>query len=430
MRTALGYGPLVEAVAHDLAVAGGPVYAVPINASVAGVAGSVSYTRASGTASTGTLAVTGAPYDDFQVRIQITRDGANLAAGTAAFIYSLDGGDNYSPEIAVPTGGVYSPTGTGLTLTWSNGAGTAFRTGDIESFDCTAPGYASNDITAAVTVALARTEQYEFIHLVGKASAAAGTATVFGVLDTLMTTAETAYRYIFAIMQAADDTDSNLEAAFASLTSRRVAVCAGFEELISPISGRKYKRPISWSASSRVASIPIGQHLGRVRTGPIANVTAITRDERLTPGMDEARFLTTTTLIGLAGFWFTRGRLMSPTGSDFEQIHHRRVMDTACRIARAQVLQYLNDDLQVDNAGLIDEATARDIEANVGVALRAAIVQTGQASDSSIVIDRAANILSTGTVPVKVRVRPKGYAEHLSVDIGFVNPALVAALAS
>jgi hypothetical protein len=372
--------------------------------------------------------VTGAPYDDFEVIAKITRGGANLAAATAAFVYSLDGGDTWSPEIAMPTSGVYSPADTDLTLTWTNGAGTAFRVGDKFAFNCTAPGYSTSDLGDAIDVALARPEVYRFIHVIGRASSASGSATMFGTLSTKMDEAETQFRYIFGLMQAADDTDGNLISAFASLVSSRVGVCAGFDELTSQISGRLYKRPLSWSASARLARIPIGEHLGRVASGPIKGITALTRDENATPGLDAARFITARTLVGKVGFYFTRGRLMSATGSDFDQIHKRQVMDVACETVRGAMLEYLNEDLAVDELGLIDEAAARDIETNVGVKLKAAVVQNGQASAASVTVDRASNILSTGIVPVKVRVRPNGKAEDIEVDIGFENPALTAAL--
>ena len=39
-------------------------------------------------------------------------------------------------------------------------------------------------------------------------------------------------------------------------------------------------------------------------------------------------------------------------------------------------------------------------------------------------IDRTANISSTQTMPVTIRVLPLGYARFITVDIGFKNPAL------
>ena len=98
IKDALGTGPLAEAAAHSLEIAGGPVMTVPVSASVPGAAGAV--TRV-GTGTAG-LGVSGAPKDSYQVEVHVTRAATGLAAAAAAFIFSVDGGDTFSPEIAVP----------------------------------------------------------------------------------------------------------------------------------------------------------------------------------------------------------------------------------------------------------------------------------------------------------------------------------------
>jgi hypothetical protein len=41
-----------------------------------------------------------------------------------------------------------------------------------------------------------------------------------------------------------------------------------------------------------------------------------------------------------------------------------------------------------------------------------------------VVVNRSANILSTSTLPVTVRITPLGYMKYISTNIGFTNPAL------
>ncbi len=160
VKTALGVGPLTEAVAHSLEVAGGPVLAVPVTASVAGVAGTVSHT---GTG-TSTMTVSGAPKDGFEVQVKITRAGASLTALTAAFEYSLDGGDTFSPEIAVPANGVYVLGASGCTITFAAGT---FVANDLYSFDCTAPGFSTSDLGTALDALKASSYKFGCIHVVG-----------------------------------------------------------------------------------------------------------------------------------------------------------------------------------------------------------------------------------------------------------------------
>lgn len=159
-------GKLAEAAALAFGEGTQAVICLAANPSVAGVAGTVTKTGAG----TATLALTGStPRDDYKLRVRITRAAANLAAAQAAFEYSLDGGNTYSPETAVPVSGIYVIADTGLTLTWADGT---FVVGDTYTATCTAPGYTLADLNDALNALFARTElSYRFIHVVGVASA-------------------------------------------------------------------------------------------------------------------------------------------------------------------------------------------------------------------------------------------------------------------
>lgn len=87
----LGRGPLVEAMAAVLAVAGGPVYAVPVTPTVAGEAGAVTHEGPG----TGTVAV--AEHNDRVIKAKVTTAGA---LGTAAFAYDVDGAGYGSPILS------------------------------------------------------------------------------------------------------------------------------------------------------------------------------------------------------------------------------------------------------------------------------------------------------------------------------------------
>lgn len=421
VQDTFGSGPLAEALATHLALSGAPVYAIRTNASVAGTVGSVTKT---GTG-TGNMTAAGSPLDAYDVRVEITRDGTNLAANTAAFRYTLDGGDNWSPEIALPVSGTYAIPGTGLTLTFTNGAsGTSFAKGDLYAFTCTAPAYTLSDLNTSLDALLGDPREWGWVHVVG-----AATPTIAAGVATRMQQAETTYRFAFALLEAADDTDANLLSTWASFADKRVAVAGGYCELASPLTGRVQKRSVAWLASGRLAAIPVHEHLGRVLTGPVAGVVSLYRDEFKSPGLDEQFFTTMRTIIGRTGFHFTRGRIKAPEGSDFQYIENRRVMDRACRIARNAALRYLNDSVRVDAAGNIYEPDARAIEAFVEGQLIAGLIAPGHASAVQVSLKRDSNVLSTRSTTLTVRVRPLGYLEYLEVDIGFSNPALEVAAA-
>jgi hypothetical protein len=419
LKNTLGVGPLVEAAAHALAVAGGPVLCVPVTCSTAGAAGSITK---SGTG--GTVTVAGAAKDDYAVVVTVIQAGI-LGAGT--FKFTLDGGDTLSDEITIPSGGTYALADTGLTLTFP---AATYAAGTTYTFAATAPAFSSSDLTTAITALLATSTGFFMLHVVGCASAASGAATIAAAVDTALTSASTSYRYAFAIMDCPSDatnTDAVNAAAFASFASTRVAVCTGDVELVSAISGRVYRRNSSWTIAARAALVPPGEDLARFARGYLSSVVSLYRDEQQTQLLDAARFSTLRTHIGQPGFYITNGRLMAPAGSDYKYVQYRRVMDNACFTAYTAMLKYLNESLRVNADGTIFEKDAIAIESDVSAKLQAAVVTTGSATDASIRLSRTVNLTSTQNLTATIRVTPLGYAKSITVDIGFANPALARA---
>lgn len=426
LKATFGQGPLVEAAALALAKAGGPVLCMKVTGSVAGAVGAPVVTK-TGTA---TLAFTGAAYDAYDILIEIVKGGATLAAGTATFKVSLDGGRSFGPELAMPTSGVYVIPDTNVTATWTYASGTAFVAGDKWTAACTAPGFTTSDLASAVTPLLADPRTWFMLHVVGPAADLAGARGVFAALATHMATAATGYRYARALMEAPEATDSALIASttgFGDLGDARVSVAGGFEYVTSPISGRFYKRSVAWDAAARLSAVAPSQDIGAVEDGPVAGVYGLARDERATPGLHDARFTTMRTHVGRQGFYLTRGVVMAPTGSDYGLWTNCRVMDIASAVARDRALRFLNSKVPVTASGTIQDPAAKAIEAYIEAGLRGELTQKGDAVDVSIEVDRTVNILSTGNLKVRIRVRPFGYASDISLELGFTSPAIAAA---
>lgn len=113
MIAALGAGPLVEAMAQTLAVAGGPVYAVPLTPSAAGSVGSVTHVGPG----TGTVTPTLAPHRIIKVKVST---GGTI--GTAQFQFALDTGAYGAPVLSVAAAPwQYRVPGTLATLAFAAG---------------------------------------------------------------------------------------------------------------------------------------------------------------------------------------------------------------------------------------------------------------------------------------------------------------------
>lgn len=419
LKDTFGTGPLVEAAAVALEQGGGPVVCCRVTSS-AGAMGSLTVSK-TGTA---TLAVTGSALDEYQLRVEILTGAATLASGLATFRYSLDGGRTFSPELAMPTSGVYAIPNTGLTLTWTETTGTAFVAGDNWVGVGTGPTFTLSDAMTAMDALLADTSDFALVHVVGAAVDAASAATFFSAFAAKLDgAAATLNRFVRGIMETPDVSDALLKAAFAGLASSRVAVGNGFHRLTSPISGVAFSRNAAWSVAARFSAVPPGEDLGWPLRGALPGVLSLSRDENKTPGMDAARFTTLRTITGIQGAYVTNARLFSATGSDFQYMQHGRVMDIGSKAVRQAILRYLNASVRVNSAtGAILEQDARAIETVVESQLRAAV--GAFVTDVSVQVDRTVNMLSTNKLVLRHRIIPLGYAKAIEQEIGFSNPAL------
>jgi len=385
------------------------------------------------TSGTGTLAVThssSSPVDAYSVVITITSTGG---AGVGMFTYSLDGGNTVSAPQMIPGSGTYpipdgldpNKTGnnqTGVVLTFAG----AFTAPDTYTFNTTSASYSTTDMTNAINAltADARLGSSVGVHVVGPAATSAASATLAAALETLMVAATTSnYKFNRAMIEAPLDTDAALLAAFANVSAVHVAVASGWESQVSPLNGRIMSRPSAWQAMARAGSIAPAEALGLVVRGSLPGVVAIQRNEESTPGLDNGRFVTLTTITGRPGFYITGpGRLMAPPGSDFTFWPYGRVMDLISILSRQALLNFLNSNVRVNKDGTILEKDAVNIELFVDNFVRQGA--RGQISDLIVSISRTNNVLQTQAIWPSIRAIPLGFALFINADLGFTNNAL------
>lgn len=367
------------------------------------------------------------PLDTYSGLIATTTAGA---LGVAQFTYSLDGGVKTSAQILVPSGGVYVIPNSGIVVTFAS----TFGLGDTFSWTTTTASFTTGDVTTALTSILGNSAQWGFLHVVGMPSSSANAASMASTVDAQMTVAQTAYRFVRAIVECpTTESDSTIAAAFVNFVSARLGVAVGTVLTTSPLTGLQLHRPLAWAVTARLGSTAISEEPSFVGRGPLAFVNGLTkgvdRDETATPYLDAARFMTARYIPGIPGVYVTRGQMMDIPGGDFNRISRGRVMDVACSTARAGLLPYLNGTVNVDTkTGYIAEVDAKNIEVIVTQKLKDVLVSNGNASGASVVLSRTANILSTLAEPVTVRVIPLAIIEEFDVDIGFSNPVLTAQL--
>lgn len=422
-------GPLVEAGAHAIERYGKPVVLIRTAASTAGLPGTLVI---SGVTGTSVVTITGVPNDDYELVWKAITGGTIGVAGIT-FQYSLDGGRNWSPVLALGTANTYAIPGAG-------GLGLAFAAGTLIAGDnvtsrTTAPAFTSAELGAGLDALAASQLNWEIVQPVGPldgncfdtlelklaAMAASGKYRAWSGGARMPNVAESEATYLTA-----------LTGIFGAKASLYGELSAGACKLTSSVTGRKYRRPTSMVIAAREAASSEEINIADINLGPLAGVSIRDdngnpdeHDESLYPGLDDARFTVLRTWEGFGGVYVNRPRLFSPAGSDFQLLPHRRVMNLGNAALRVYFIRRLNRPILVSaTTGFILEEEALEIEAGARKSMAAVLLAKPKASDVQFALSRTDNLLSTKTLTGDARIIPLAYPEFVTLSVGFYNPAL------
>lgn len=430
LTAAKGYGPLVEAAARHIELTGDAVVVVNTGVTTDGAAGSV---NDDGVAGTSAVTVDSAvkPYDDYEVYFLVVTGGTRGTAGIT-FRYSLDGGKNMSALVALGTALNYTIPNAGVKVDF--GAGTLVA-GDYWSFRTTAPVYNAAQLGAALDALRLSTHAVEIVQIAGVID-----GTTFDTLATKRASSYAAGKYITIIGNTRTPNLAESEATylgamdtiFSAKSDSAIALCSGSARLISSVSGRNYRRPVSFITASLEASVSEEINTADINLGALVGVSVRDsngnpdqHDETANPGLDDSRYYVLRTWEGYAGVYVNRPRLFSAEGSDFQLVPHRRVLNLAHSALRAYFTRRLNKPVLVNaTTGYILEEEALEIESGALAVMRATLLAKPKASGIEFTLSRTDNLLSTKTMTGQARVIPLAYPEFINLDLGFKNPAL------
>lgn len=432
---AFGAGPAVEAACLYVEQYQRPCLFVRTGQTVAGTPGTIDVTGKSGTS---VVTITLAPNDDYEFYFKVIAGGTIGVAGIT-FQWSLDGGRTLSPVTALGTANTFAFPGAGLTQL--NFAAGTLVAGDVIISRGTAPQWNTAELTTALTALQNSAVSWGIVEIVGSIDANA-----FDAIESAMSALSSAGRPKAWVGNARTPNVAETEAAYltalTTIFSSKATVygelCAGACKLSSAVSGRKYRRPISFKVAAEEASSAEHIDIADVNRGSLtgvsirdANGNPDEHDESINPGLDDARFTVLRTWDGLAGVYVNRPRLFSAAGSDFFIMPHRRVMNLARDTLRVYFIRRLSQPILVSTStGYILEEEALEIENGADALLRAVLLATPKASGggfeggSFVKLSRTDNLLSTRKLTGQGRIVPLAYVEFIDFDIGFFNPAL------
>lgn len=444
VATDFGYGPGPELAANCIA-SGIPTVFTKVATDTPGSVGAVSH---NGTGLS-VLTFTGVPFNAYNISVIPTVSGTAGSEPAPSFKISFDGGRTYSKSIRMPANRIYDGLAatTGLTLNWT--AATLVED-DEYTCDTTAPTFADSDVVDAI--AAFRTS-----------SAQAGVLFVVGPMDesgvTSCTTEIDQYinqkKFVRFIFQARDITSSettqqwmdSISADFAAFDNARVGVSAGYARVTSVLTGFRLRSSISWLAAVRAGLVTarsqgptFGQDLGATEDGALvpfkingqgSAVTEVYYDELLNPGLNDARFITVTSIPGddAVQYYINNPNLMVGPTSDFDLLQLGRVMDEACRVTNKYFITKLSSAVRVNpQTGKILAVDARNLESGNNGYIKNAIISTGNASErtnnSYTTVSREDNIIVSQAISVTVTLLPLGYIKTVNVTMTYENPAL------
>jgi hypothetical protein len=185
--------------------------------------------------------------------------------------------------------------------------------------------------------------------------------------------------------------------------------------------------------AGRLARVPVQRNVGRVKDGAILGVTTAYLKDKLVEIADPATvhdkgYITLRTHVGRSGYFFSDDPLAAIVADDYHKITARRTVDKAYRVAYDTLLNELNDEVPVTDAGKVSPVYAKSIETKVENAIINTMTNAGElgrdpgnTNDNGVVcfVNTDQNIVSTGVLKITVKVKPYGYAQYITVELGF-----------
>jgi hypothetical protein len=415
----IGDGPLRDVIVSALSIAKTTVYAIALEGTVAGSLSNV--LPAPANTGDGTVAVSGSPRNEYDVSVEIVSPGS---LNEAAFRVTIDGAAGR--VITVPANGQYVIPDTGITLAFSAET-TVFATGDMFTFSSAAPQATNGEVLAAADQILDAKLPIEWIAVAGISS-----APLWAALAAKAEGAEAAYQYLFFVVQARypgqDETADEWVTALAgtergATVSTRLQICAGWIEEADP-NGQTDVRGIIGVYCGKLAALDVHEGPDAVKHGSVSAATAI-MPAGLNDGhietLKNSGYVTVRKITGLTGIYVTSGQMASESGSDYDLVERRRVMDKACREIRMAQLPHLND-----TVGIGADGSPEGLQLFIahGEAPLKTMITNRQISNGYIIIPEGQNILSTKTLRTKIRIVPLGKMSYIENEIAYSNPAL------
>ena len=184
--------------------------------------------------------------------------------------------------------------------------------------------------------------------------------------------------------------------------------------------------------AGRIASMPVQRNIARVASGALAPaamfIGASPVDEAMSvvDALYAKGYMCPRIYVGLPGYYMVDDPLAVAGTDDYAHLTSRRTVDKAARIAYITMLQFLIDEIELNEDGTMQQPVLKSWQAAVEDAINSQMSAAGElsvvnGSGCKFFIDPQQNVLATSKVQGSLRVRPYGYARDIIVNVGFLT---------
>jgi len=185
--------------------------------------------------------------------------------------------------------------------------------------------------------------------------------------------------------------------------------------------------------AGRRSKIQVHESSGKVKTGPLENLTAFILDKAVedydVASLHDKGYITFRTHVRKSGYYISDDPLATnPTNDDYNQIPLREVIDKAYRLAHKIASNEILTDFDLNNDGTITPFFAKTVEGNIEREIAEQMTVNGELSidptnknDFGVEakFDTINNVATTNKIELTLKVRPKGYARWFNILLGY-----------
>lgn len=184
--------------------------------------------------------------------------------------------------------------------------------------------------------------------------------------------------------------------------------------------------------AGRLAKNSVHVNIGKVRDGALKPLEFFVLDTPVesydVESIHDKGYITLRSHVGKSGYFFTDDPLACDIADDYHYLARRRTIDKAFRIGYVTALNYVLDEVPVNNDGTISPFYAKSIEGHIEREIYNQMTLNGELSsdptdskDLGVVckVDLTVNVVATSTLKMTIKVRPFGYNRWIDILLGF-----------